>query len=73
MGHTCTCLIIHANMQLHAAAPLVPLLGLLHLRITFSSPVLPRCRRPDAAGSHARSFPQRQPFFRTLSPGVAVA
>ena len=34
--------IIYSNMELHAAVPLLPLPGLLHLPITFSTAIL-RC------------------------------
>ena len=34
-------LLIYSNMELHAEVPLLTLAALLHLRITFSTAILP--------------------------------
>lgn len=48
------------HVELHAKAPLVPFPGLLHLGITFSRPVLPRCWRCSDAGIRNPPFLQHQ-------------
>ena len=52
---------IYSNMEFHAQVPLLPLPGLLHLPITFSTAIL-RCRRRR---NHAgiQNLPRLQPLL----------
>ena len=55
---------IHTNMSLHAKVPEIPLLGLMHLRITF--PALVFGGRRGDGGIHHRAFLQQQPLVRQM-------
>ena len=56
-------LIIHSHVELHAEVPLVPLPGLLLLRVPLSFAVLRRGGRFNDAGIHNRPFLEDQPCF----------
>ena len=45
-------LAVDANMRLHAKVPLVPLLGLMHLRIPLLCPILCGTGGTDDGGIH---------------------
>ena len=53
---------VHPDVRLHPEAPLVPLPGLVHLRVPLPSPVLGGRRRRDDGGVHDGALPQLQPL-----------
>ncbi|MXW11532.1 MAG: hypothetical protein F4Z73_01360 [Synechococcus sp. SB0668_bin_13] len=64
------CDVFHSHRQLHVKVPLVPLLALLHLQITFSSAVLPPCWRRKDAAIHNRSSLEHQTLLCPLLLGA---
>ena len=51
---------VHADMGLHAEVPLIALLALVHLGVTFPAGALGRARRGDQRGVHHRAGLEQQ-------------
>ena len=58
---------IHASMRFHAEIPLVPLLGLVHLRVASLGLILDRWRGGKNRGIGDRPFPHHQARGRPLA------